>query len=248
MSLIKRALKIHPALYMGVRALKRGAAGQGEPEVALLPHLVDRTRLAVDVGANTGIYTDALRALTRTVAIEANPVLAKDLAWMFGDSIRLITAAVSNTTGTATLRVPVSSGQATIAPENNLLSAGEIVTFETPLVTLDGLGLDPVGFIKIDIEGHELAAIEGAQALIARDKPAILVEAEERHRPRAVASIREKLEPMGYRGLMLDGGRLVGIERFDLARDQTIAEADMHTLGTGAFKGRYINNFIFIPA
>ena len=38
------------------------------------------------------------------------------------------------------------------------------------------MGEDPVDFIKIDAEGMELDVLEGASALIARDKPVIWVE------------------------------------------------------------------------
>ena len=47
---------------------------------------------------------------------------------------------------------------------------------------LDDFGLEPVGVIKIDAEGHELTVLQGARALIERDRPSFLIEAEERHK------------------------------------------------------------------
>jgi hypothetical protein len=52
-----------------------------EREIALLPWLPDRTRLAVDVGANRGLYTMHLRGSARAVhAFEPLPHLARRLA------------------------------------------------------------------------------------------------------------------------------------------------------------------------
>ena len=88
---------------------------------------------------------------------------------------------------------------------------------------------------------------EDQLATLERDRPVLLIEAEERHHPDAVASIRALLEPLGYQGLFLDEGRLVSIRNFDVARDQGFTEADEAALLRDSKIGRrYINNFIFI--
>jgi FkbM family methyltransferase len=38
-----------------------------------------------------------------------------------------------------------------------------------------------VGFIKIDVEGHELAVINGATTLLTTQRPLLLIEIEARH-------------------------------------------------------------------
>lgn len=42
-------------------------------------------------------------------------------------------------------------------------------------------GIERVAFIKIDVEGFEPSVIEGAQAIIGRDRPSLLLEIEDRH-------------------------------------------------------------------
>ena len=42
--------------------------------------------------------------------------------------------------------------------------------------TLEYLLKEPIGLIKIDVEGHELSALKGAEALIKKNKPSILFE------------------------------------------------------------------------
>jgi FkbM family methyltransferase len=49
-----------------------------------------------------------------------------------------------------------------------------------PSLTIDGLGIQgPVSFIKVDVQGSDLFALEGAAHLILRDKPAVVFEYEE---------------------------------------------------------------------
>jgi hypothetical protein len=130
------------------------------------------------------------------------------------------------------------AGQATIAP-TAWLEAQNVRRVRVAMRTLDTMALDPVGFIKVDVEGHELAVLRGAHALIARDRPTMLVELEERFGEGSIARVREFLEPQGYRGLFLDGKNLHPVAAFDPARHQMMA--NWGTLGS------YINNFIFLP-
>ena len=65
---------------------------------------------------------------------------------------------------------------------------------------LDDLNLDPVGFIKIDVEGHEEAVLMGGATLLERDRPTALIEIEERHKAGAIDAITERMNGLGYRG------------------------------------------------
>ena len=247
LQVLKDILKTQPALFRRVRALRTKMGGRPEPEMGLIPYLADPRRAAVDVGAANGAYLEALIPHAASlVGFEANPDRARDLTRLYGRQARIICAAVSSTSGRARLRIPGDRwGLATIAPENDL-SGAAVREEEVAQVTLDELGLPPVGFIKIDIEGHELEALKGAAGLLARDRPALLVEAEERHRANAVASVRAFLEPFGYAGFMLADGRIAPIERFDPAVDQGVALEQHELLNSGSYTGRYVNNFVFV--
>lgn len=246
--MLKSLLKAHPALWRFARRTRQRMAGAVEREMALLPHLTPSDRVAVDVGGNAGAYSEQLVGLARAVVtLEANPALAKHLEWMFEGRIKVIAAAASDAPGEVVLRIPKDpsfNGLATVAPDNPL---GDSIEVRVPAVTLDSLDLKDVGFIKIDVEGHEAAVLAGARNLLARDRPNLLLEAEERHRPGAVAQVRAILEPLGYVGFMLRDGVLASVGSFDPSVHQSMQTTSAEALNRGHVPAGYVNNFIFLP-
>ena len=99
--------------------------------------------------------------------------------------------------------------------------------------TLDAMNFGPVAFMKIDVEGFEEAALDGAWTTIERDRPALLVELEERILSGCRQRTVERLSSLGYRAWFLDNGRWN--PEAELAEDQK------------GSSGRYINNFLFWP-
>ena len=66
-----------------------------------------------------------------------------------------------------------------------------------PRVTVDSLDLSDVRFVKVDVEGHELPALRGAEQTVRRDRPLLLVEVEERIQP--IEPVLALLGGWGYR-------------------------------------------------
>jgi len=130
----------------------------------------------------------------------------------------------------------------TIAPSNPLPGASELQLHTVRCARLDDYRLAPVGFIKIDVEGHEGAVLAGARDTVARNHPIALVEAEERHNAVAVCGVARFFEEFGYRGYFLLEGRLRPIAEFDAAAHQ-----DGSHLSDGRHTGVYVNNFLFVP-
>ncbi|BBK29632.1 FkbM family methyltransferase [Stella humosa] len=237
-----------PSLFaLLVEAKARFLPDHGEPELRFVPALCHSRELALDVGANHGTYACAMvRHASRTIAAEPNPELARVLRRRLDAAIRagratVLEAAISDGEGSIPLFVP--TGQPGLASvEGHAAGGGRTVTVARR--PIDSLDLPRTGFIKIDVEGHELAVIEGARGLLARDRPNLLIEAEDRHRPGALAAIRAILDPLGYRGFFLLDGRLEPIARFDQRIHQD--RAALNEAGSHRLPGRtYINNFIF---
>ncbi len=239
-----------PRLWLAIHA-RRLANKPSDKEAWLLPLLTEREAAAIDVGANVGDYAWHLRSLcARVHAFEPNPALARWLRRSFGDSITVHDVALSNEEGSAELNIPLGGGgheeaYATLERRTDLVAAAQgqgLARVRVPVRRLDALDLPRIGFLKVDVEGHELAMLQGAEGLLRRDGPAILVEAEERHRPRAIASIVEFLGGLGYRGFYLHEGRLHDIAGFDGARLQNPDNVGPRGQKPGTV---YINNFIF---
>ena len=107
-------------------------------------------------------------------------------------------------------------GRSTIEPQNALhsivQSVANIREVEVACKPLDQYGLEDVGFLKIDVEGHELAVLRGATETISRSYPSILVEAEDRHRLGTVTAVCEYLRLFGYQRMILRNGQLVALQ------------------------------------
>lgn len=142
--------------------------------------------VALDVGANVGAYALLLgqwvRPGGRVYAFEPAPEAFAGLTRHvemngLGEVVRPVQAAVSDHAGTADL---VADG---IQGTNRIASSGSGTPNRVLVqaVTLDEfcsqVGITPK-FLKIDVEGAELAVLRGARETIARmgDKPAVFVE------------------------------------------------------------------------
>jgi FkbM family methyltransferase len=209
----------------------------GEKELAYVGALCDKLCVSLDIGANRGVYSYLMRQHSQSViAFEPSPFYANFVRRALKD-VKLIEAAISDREGTSVLRVPLSepiAGMGTIEAENTLEQV-LVQKITITLLTLDSLKLSKIGFVKIDVEGHELAALRGA-ATIANSLPNFLIEAEERHRKGAVASVRMFLSQYGYDGLFHFDGKLLPLQDFDASIHQDISATDRP----------YVNNFIFI--
>ncbi len=226
----------------------RRLSNSSEPELRLVSLLVPG-RTFVDVGANAGIY--AIQAFrhnaTEVVAVEPVPELAGTLRHLLGSKARVVEAAASDVAGRSTLTIP-SIGDDLRTTRSTLeggLSGGVQVSVET--VRLDQLAISGPVVIKIDVEGHELAALAGATGLLEDGVvKAILVECEERHNRGAAKALTDFLGGFGYEGWLVVGDSLVPAADFDPAVHQSGADVARIEAGEPS-PATYGNNFIFVP-
>jgi FkbM family methyltransferase len=232
-----KRLLVPPALY--ARYKYRKEVRRGEREIRLVSFLADPRRVAIDVGANKGVYTYALlKAGCEVHAFEPNPKLFAVLERWARGRAHLHPQALSDRTGEAVLMVPrndkgYSNQGASLAPERLGDQAFGAVT--VPTIRLDEAGIDDVGFLKIDVEGFELQVLKGAQETLKRDRPTLILEMEERHTKRALPDLVAEVCAYGYRCMALRRGVLTEFGALDLARDHVPG-------GPG-----YVFNFIFLP-
>lgn len=225
----------------------------GEIELRLVKHLCRPGQDSIDVGANIGTYLHAMKRHSRHVyAFEPVPWLAPLLAKKFGRRIVVANVALSGEAKTAPLHIPLVDGEpvtglSTLSPELAATEAPyrEILVETQPLDQIYG---GDVGFIKIDVEGHEDRVLDGARQTIARCQPRVLVEAEERHAPGSVGRVHAFFRRLGYRGYFVFRRRLRPIEGFDPTTMQRPEDIADYTLGASRSRfERYVNNFLFLP-
>lgn len=231
----RTAVGVAPRAYWRARYLMRGFE---EPEFSLLPQLCHPRSTVVDVGANFGMVSYWLTRLAqRCVAFEPIPRLAHALQRGFGASIELHNVALSDARGDAELIVPrISPGLSTIESKNTL-SARALAGAERIVVQkrrLDEFDLTNVSFVKIDVEGHEEAVLRGAEGLLRRERPSLLIELEERHNPGCIDRVRSMLFAHGLVGAAQHEGRLLMLDAFDASKHQREVP---HT--------DYVRNFLF---
>ncbi len=234
-----KALLIPPRLYIRYKAAKERF--KGEAEMRLLSFLVDRNRNAVDAGANKGTYSFVLGQLARTVyAFEPNPKMFEVLRRTAGRNVVVSPLALSNRTGEVEFRVP-RYGKGSYSNQGGTLSAIKVnedyAALPVKAEPLDALNLDDIGFIKIDVEGFEYEVLEGARALIARDRPTLMIEIEEKHTQIPIETALAEVLALGYDGLFFD-------RNAQALRALSYFEPEGHH--RQPVKG-YVYNFIFLP-
>jgi len=209
---------------------------RGERELRLVHGLSDLKRTTLDVGSNRGLYAvAALRCSLRVIAFEPQRDFASFLRRYLPTSVEVHECAVSDTAGTATLLVPADPrfhAEARLSRADNAASGTSpgSVPVVVPTIRLDDMVHEQVGLIKIDVEGHELAVLNGASRLIESSRPNIVIEIEDRHRPGAVRDAFKWFQAKQYRGYYL--------------RDNAL----MLTDGVGEERSLRAYNFIFLPA
>jgi FkbM family methyltransferase len=172
--------------------------------------LLRRGDTAVDVGANVGYFTQLMARCVgpdgKVLALEPHPVIAKRLRRNTLDPAEIVEAAASSRPGSARLAMPDGFD----ANQGTARLGGRGIEVRT--VRLDDL-VDAAAVVKLDCEGHELEALEGAERLLARGAVRNILFEEHATPPTPVT---ERLAGHGYTifrldesllGPVLDGGR-----------------------------------------
>jgi FkbM family methyltransferase len=231
-------------------------AKYGEVELHFVDLLCHRHRDAIDVGANDGSYVHFLRRHSRAVvAFEPVPDLVTALRSKFARcNVLVFPVALSAQAGATELRVPVVHGA--MVTGCSTISSDAFVAYEAhvkmsvPVKRLDDVYEGDAGFIKIDVEGHEQAVLDGAIGTIRRCRPRMLVEIDERLSPGGLERAKTFFAALGYRGHYIYQARLLPIEEF---RPDRLQHPDNLPNLVGSLKqrkrfGDYVYNFIFLPS
>ena len=170
--------------YLGRALIEYGECS--ELESAVLRQLLVRPGIVVEVGANIGVHTIALareaqeRRRQVMVAFEPQPVIFQNLcANIAANGLRNVlvwpyawgASAVALHFEPPQYDAPGNFGAVAMQTE---ASAN---TVAVPCVRLDdALRTHRVGLLKLDVEGFELSALQGAEQTLSSSRPAIYME------------------------------------------------------------------------
>jgi FkbM family methyltransferase len=214
-------VKITPeiSILLPLAAHARYWAGLHEDtkSLAFLAESIPPDGVLFDVGANIGVYLSALHAWKgpglKSVAFEPIPTtlaILQQTLDLNGVPAHIEPIALSSTEGELLLSA-YSRGMSNFWIKEDMGEHPCISVRTRPLDRwlCDHPELEPDA-IKIDVEGHELEVLEGAAVLLARKRPALMVEChgaawDELGVPRA--RFGELLTDVGYRDLRFSDGR-----------------------------------------
>lgn len=170
-----------------------------ETEVSFLKQIGPCRGVAIDVGANYGMYSLPLSKLyAEVVAFEPNIKVAEPLAWAQLSNVRIVNEGLSASEGEAVLHIPVSKGVLLVGwaslDDKNCSEATSLQSLPIVIRALDHHHITDVGFMKIDVEGHEVQVLRGAEQTIRRDLPHLLIEVRGKHNE----EVRTLLAGWGY--------------------------------------------------
>jgi FkbM family methyltransferase len=172
-------------LSSGRRAWIEGVPAGIEFGLQHLPSEATLAGLVIDAGANRGDFTAVIRRLepqARVLAIEPIPQERGALERRFKDDPRVVVdgRALSDRPGAATLNITSHSVHTSLLPavEDTMAiyadGADVVAQVGVETVSLDDLVDGHVKLLKLDVQGHELPALEGAEKTLARTDVVLL--------------------------------------------------------------------------
>lgn len=195
---------------------------------------------ALDGGANIGVHavewSRFMRGWGSVIAVEAQErifyALAGNIALQNAFNARAIWAALADVPGELSFPEPdytqqASFGSFELKPRVGLEHIGQTIDYSKPTstvktITIDGLGLERLDLLKLDVEGMEAEALAGARETIERCHPILFVETVKSDK----AAISSGLRDEGYI-VLPNGMNILAIHKTDptLENVTTVKEA-----------------------
>ncbi len=217
--------------YLLEKRLKRAINNNYEKELEIIDRYCDKSKDALDVGVYRGVYSYKLSQYFKTVhSFEPNPLLypylEKNLKKIINNMV-LYNLALSDVNGTSELKLPIRSksifknnieelfklGAATMHPKNTIENFKKV---PVKMKKLDDIEINnQIGFIKIDVEGHEKNVLKGGLKTIKNNKPILLIEIEEKHTKEPIEDTINFMKTYNYNAYVYIDKKLVDFNQRD---------------------------------
>lgn len=162
--------------------------------------------VALDIGANIGNHSVFMaRYFARVVSVEPNPtalaLLRCNLALAGAQNARVLPVGLADAPGTVEFRQNETGNLGGSGFAFTGLQAGRAIPCDVvrgdDVLTPELLG-GPLRLVKIDIEGAELAALQGLAATLKREQPLVLFESNRAAGPGGGREVFALLRELGY--------------------------------------------------
>jgi FkbM family methyltransferase len=116
------------------------------------------------------------------------------------DNVKINQFALSDKSETVKMKqAKYNSGTSSLEYKSSQLRNSEVIEIEAR--PLNSFNLPPVDFMKIDVEGHEVAMLKGANEIIAAYLPIIFIEIHDKERKKDINAY-DWLTNLGYREVL----------------------------------------------
>jgi FkbM family methyltransferase len=220
-----------------------------DAELLLLEFLLNKNSVFFDIGTNKGeyaYYAEKLMNPENIYLFEPEKKLNKQLQAIF-NNCQVDNLALSDNKGTHQFKIPVINGVvdnclSSLEIDNKEDNETETIVYEVKTDTLDNFTREKnilPDLIKIDVEGHELSVLKGAENFISEHHPTLIIEIEQRHHKNTnIESVFESFKVKGYQCYY-----------YSKKQSQLFSyDNKTHLTNTKDYFGKidYINNYIFI--
>src|SRR5262245_14056732 len=192
-----------------------------EPEMALIKSLVSQGDVVADIGANVGVYTNELscavgptgKVFSFEPVTQNYDILITVIRKAHLNNVSPFRVALGAAAAECEIVIPEMTGftgyyWAHLAQDGDQ-GRRESVTVTT-LDTLYGSGvIEPLQFVKCDVEGAEMGVLVGGKEMIRSQTPGWLIEVSRDRSNEVFAFFRS----LGYRSFVFDG-RLINTETY----------------------------------
>ena len=222
-----------------------------EPELIWLKDLLSADSVMIDIGANNGsfIYLLEKKLSPKNIyAFEPNHKLFERLKRIFPD-VQIFPFALSDENGSAAFKIPVIKGKTfdsrgTLKVNYREEDEEKHVLQNVKIIKLDDWKetekLTRIDFIKIDVEGNEMRTLKGAEKIIRKYMPILMIEMEQRHHSEPIWDLIKEIENWNFTSYYLNRQNF----QLDKLTSDLITDQENNTLIN---KKEYINNIIFVP-
>lgn len=220
-----------------------------DAELLLLEFFLTKNSVFFDIGTNKGEYAYYAEKLINPKYIylfEPEKKLNKQLQAIFSNC-NVNNLALSDSKGIHQFKIPIINGVvdnclSSLEVGNKEENETESIIYEVKTDTLDNFTKEKSiipDLIKIDVEGHELSVLKGAENFISKYQPSLIIEIEQRHHKNInIESVFESFKQKGY-----------NCYYYSKKQSQLFSYNNKtHLTNTKDYFGKidYINNYIFI--